>query len=147
MSSEILTDLPRGTKRGYGSCKGCGKQYITRRKPKFCDCGFDLGGSFVKKDSKSIVRAPSSVAVYENSCGTLRSVKLTPKDERQFAFTNQNDRICFAKNCLSLRASFPNSGKINDFNCKHLQEDIKNSLYAVSFTAVEIKESTPDRAM
>ena len=93
------------------------------------------------------MKAPSSVAVYDTSYGTLRSVKLTPKDERQFAFTDQNGKICFAKDCLSLRASFANSGKINDFDCKHLKEDVKNPLYAVSFTSIEIDEFTPDRAM
>ena len=39
----------KGRKRGYGECEKCGNEYTNRKKTRYCECGFELGGSFVGK--------------------------------------------------------------------------------------------------
>ena len=81
-SSFVLT----GTKRGTGTCSKCGSSYPCRRKPKVCECGFELGGKF---DGPKKIKAPphpNSVEITILDGGSLRSVRVSQKDDRNFAF-------------------------------------------------------------
>ena len=136
----------KGSKRGYGSCEVCNKEYLNRRKPKNCDCGFELGGSFEARDTVPKNRSIKSVLVYERTCGTLMSVQVTPNDDREFAFIADGKKICYAKKCLSLRGSFA-AGNIKDFSCHHLKLTPQLPVYATKFVQEEINSFTPDTSM
>ena len=89
---------------------------------------------------------PSSVVIYNNiNGGELRSVRLTPADDRQFVFIKNNDKICYAKKCLELRGSYSISRKLDNFSCKHLQFPPSEEIYRIQkFPEVEIEEGIPD---
>ena len=95
----------KGRKRGHAPCKKCQKHYVNWKKPNRCSCGYKLGGKSILTIKTVSHNNPLSVIVYENTLGTLKSVKLTPNDNRQFVFTNDNEKICYAKNCLNIRGS------------------------------------------
>ncbi len=145
MESSASIVLPKGNGRGYGHCRSCGREYANRRKPKVCECGFHLGGSFeAKKVEQKSRRNASSVAIYETEDGTLRSVKLTPNDDRQFVFISKNSRICFADNCLDVRACREAGDQLEEFSCKHLEFEPEAPIYERKFSDAEIEAFTPD---
>ena len=62
--------------------------------------GYELGGRSIPKIKTESNNNPLSVIVYENTLVTLNSVQLTPNDDWQFVFTNDNEKICYAKKLL-----------------------------------------------
>ena len=109
MAKDSLTraqfTISKGRKRGHGSCKKCQKQYVNWKKPNRCSCGYELVGKSILKIKTVSHNNPLRVIVYENTLGTLKPVKLTPNDDRQFLFTNDNEKICYAKSCMNIRDS------------------------------------------
>ena len=68
------------------------------KKPNLCSCGFEIGGQSIPKTKTELHNNPLSVILYENTLGTLKPVKLISNDDRQFVFTNDSEKICYAKN-------------------------------------------------
>eukprot|EP00794_Sanderia_malayensis_P020744 gene20744-22773_t len=82
-----FSDLGKATKRGYGACAACSKQYANAHKPQCCSCGHFLGGKFKGEAKKKKVNlAPLSVTIFQaNSSGVstqLCSVRTTNKGNR-----------------------------------------------------------------
>ena len=56
--------LGKATERGKVICRSCGRQYASRWKPKACECGFELGGSFKPTTSPKVTAGPKCVKVF-----------------------------------------------------------------------------------
>ncbi|XP_066915773.1 uncharacterized protein [Clytia hemisphaerica] len=106
-----------GSKRGYGSCQSCGQEYHNRKKPKVCDCGRELGGSFVcdsdnrnnlKLDDKKVL--PVSVVVYNDDKGCLKSIKMNNNGDRKFLFATNSALVCYNNDCRDLSYVAPLDG-------------------------------------
>jgi len=135
----------KGSKRGCGVCSVCSNEYSNRKKPKHCACGNFLGGSFVEKPKKAKEVQPVCVAIFTNQQhGKLSSVRVTPKGDRQFTFTKDEQKICYAKKCLELRAVYVSSGKCDQFNCPHLDTEPIDAVFSISFHEEEITKFIPD---
>ena len=93
----------KGCRRGQGHCKKCGAQFSNRSKPQYCQCGFELGGSYIGGGSCKTPAAPQKVNVYENDTGVLYSIRVTAVDYQNFLLENNYDKICYVKDCLELR--------------------------------------------
>lgn len=139
-----------GSKRGYGSCQSCGQEYHNRKKPKVCDCGRELGGSFVcdsdnrnnlKLDDKKVL--PVSVVVYNDDRGCLKSIKMNNNGDRKFLFATNSDLVCYNNDCRDLRSASVAS-KVS-FECKHSKHPSVQPMYSVTeFQLCDITEFTPD---
>ena len=137
----------KGRKRGHAPCKKCQKHYVNWKKPNRCSCGYELGGKLILTIKTVSHNNPLSVIVYENTLGTLKSVKLTPNDNRQFVFTNDSEKICYAKNCLNISGSYKTSNLQAKFKCKHIEGEVNSCLYAVNFSNNDIAEVIPDETV
>lgn len=62
-------------------------------------------------------------------------------------FTNDNEKICYAKNCLDIRGSYKTSNLLAKFVCKHIEAEVNSCLYAVDFSNNDIAEATPDETV
>ena len=109
--------------------------------------GCELGGKSILKTLTGSHNNPLSVIVYVNTLGTLKSVKLTPNDDWQLVFTNDNEKICYAKNCLDIRGSYKTSNILEKFTCKHIEAEVNSCLYAINFSNNDIAEATPDETV
>ena len=151
MAEENLTSAQftiwKGRKRGHGSCKQCKKQYVNWKKPNLCSCGFEIGGQSIPKTKTELHNNPLSVILYENTLGTLKPVKLISNDDRQFVFTNDSEKICYAKNCLDIRGSYKTWNLLAKFTCKSIEAEVNSCLYAVNFSNNGIVEDTPDETV
>lgn len=109
-----------GSKRGKGSCPGCGEEYACRYKPEKCSkCGYDLGGSFEPKNAKRSKKCnPDVVRVTPE----IFSVKTSKKDDRCFVVREGNNNICLHKYCKELRATYSATGSLQTFKCKHVND-------------------------
>ena len=105
----------KGSKRGYGVCSQCTKEYCNRKKTKFCSCGNFLGGSFVKRQILPKIIDPACVCIYDSENGKLLSVKVNPKGDRQFVHTKDGQTICYSSKCKQLRAVSVASNKLEHF--------------------------------
>uniref|UniRef100_A0A7M6DRU3 Uncharacterized protein n=1 Tax=Clytia hemisphaerica TaxID=252671 RepID=A0A7M6DRU3_9CNID len=142
----------RWTKRGYGQCSNCNNSYKNSKKPKYCSCGFELGGSYAKKldtpsskaNNKTSTAIPKSVTIYGTpESGTLRSVATSNSHDREFLFISGNKVSCHAKKCSRLRATFRASRE--NFHCQHSSYETTPELYRIfSFSLEEITLFTPD---
>ena len=138
------TSKSRGRKRGLGVCNGCNEEYTNRKKPKFCKCGYELGGSFVPKVKKP--PCLPSVEIWSFEGKSFLSVKKTPNDDRGFALVEHDkSKICYVKKCMDAR-SLSSISELQ-FTCKHLEAPISQPEYRVSFSADEINKFTVDRTM
>ena len=136
-----------GSKRGKGACSSCHTEYANRTKPKFCECGYELGGNFVPKAKKKKEKpCPPSVEIWKFENRSFYSVKLTPGDDRNFVLTeSDNQSICYQPDCKKARSSVRISGM--NFECKHINRPATQPEYAVSFSDEEIINFTPDRKL
>ena len=109
-----------GSKRGKGSCPGCGEEYACRYKPEKCSkCGYDLGGLFEPKNAKHSKKCnPDVVRVTPE----IFSVKTSKKDDQCFVVREGNNNICLHKNCKELRASYSATASLQTFKCKHVND-------------------------
>ena len=139
--------IRKGRKRGHGSCKQCKQQYVNWKKPNLCSCGFELGDQSIPKIKTELHNNLLSVIVYENTLGALKPVKLTSNDDRQFVFTNDSEKICYAKNCLGIRGSYKTWNLLAKFTCKNIEAKVNSCLYAVNFSNNDIVEATPDETV
>ena len=62
-------------------------------------------------------------------------------------FTNGNEKICYAKNCLDIRASYKTSNLLAKFTCKYIEAEVNSCLYAVNFSTNDIVEATPNETV
>ena len=151
MAEENLTraqfTISKGRKKGHGSCKPRKKQYANWKKPTHCSCGYKLGGKSIPKIKTESHNNPLSVIVYENTLGTLKSVKLPPSDDRQFVFTNDSEKIFYTKNYFPIRGSHKALNLLAKFKCKHIVGEVHSCLYAVSFSNNNIAVATPDETV
>ena len=138
--------LPSGSKRGYGVCKMCFKEYSNRKKPKLCACGNDLGGNFVEKPVIPTFPEPSSVCIHNNlEEGKLLSVKITPQGDRRFCYIKGDYHICYSTKCLQYRASLVVGGKVSEFHCEHMKAKETEALYAMDkFEIHQVENFTSD---
>jgi len=132
-----------GSKRGFGACGNCMKEYSNRSKPEFCECGNSLGGTHQPKVKKE--KIASSVKLYDNGTTIISSVRVSPNDDRNFVFVSEDERICHVQKCLELRSAFITSDKLDEFTCRHISEAPCSPLYCLSFSNIEIEEFTPDK--
>jgi len=135
------------SKRGYGACLSCKKEYSNRKKPRYCTCGFEVGGLYEPSSpQEKVTPPPKSVTVFkfESSGGSLRSVKLTPNDDRQFVLVTDADKICYVQDCLQLRAASNVSGRLSEFTCKHIRITPQDPIYQAMFSDEKINLFTPD---
>ena len=137
----------KGRKRGHGSYEKCQKQFVNWRKPNRCSSGYKVGGKWIPKIKNVSHNNPLSVIVYENTLGTLKSVKLTPNDDWQSVFTNENEKTCYAKNCLGIRVSYKTSNLLAKFTCKDIEAEVNSCLCTVNFSNDDIAEATPDETV
>eukprot|EP00794_Sanderia_malayensis_P020874 gene20874-22926_t len=150
-----FSDLGKATKRGYGACAACSKQYANAHKPQCCSCGHFLGGKFKGEAKKKKVNsAPLSVTIFQaNSSGVstqLCSVRTTNKGNRTFVLesSNRGERICYNQQCKNVRSSYVNSQKSDEFTCKHLDAAAVDPVYKIGqFLENEIDNCTPDKGM
>lgn len=133
------------SKRGYGLCFSCKREYCNKKKPKYCPCGFELGGSYTMQ--VKVPPPPESVNVFISEADSLRSVKVTPNDDRQFMLVSENGRLCYVENCLQLRAACNVSGKLTEFTCKHIDIKPEEPLYRLKFSDREFEQFTPDKSI
>ena len=135
-----------GSKRGFGACKICFKEYSNRKKPKLCVCGNELGGNFAEKPVTPTFPEPSSVCIHNNlQDGKLLSVKITPQGDRRFCFIKNDYRICYSTKCLQYRASLVVSGKVSELQCEHMKFKETEALYIVDkFESHQIEKFTTD---
>ena len=145
-----MSTLSKPTKRGYGHCHACRLEYPTRHKPKFCDCGQHLGGSY-EKDQKRAKKGSgyNAVKIYETMDEpkqTIYSAQTSDRDTRQFVIdcVDPTHRLCYQVKCKRLRATYVISGKMEDFSCDHLRAPKIEPLYCSSFSDEDIKNFTPD---
>ena len=146
-----FSGLPsKATKRGYSTCPACKLSYPARKKPKVCECGKELGGSFTEQGPKIV--HPNCVLVFRNeSQGSgfeLFSCLTSGRDTRTFVLQGKNghDKLCYQPKCKELRSSMLASGKLSDFKCKHLDlvKERIDPVYATSFSDMEVNDFTPD---
>ena len=137
----------KGRKRGHGSYGKYQKQFVNWRKPNRCSCGYKVGGKWIPKMKNVSHNNPLSVIVYGNTLRTLKSVKLIPNDDRQFVFTNENEKTCYAKNCLDIRVSYKTSNLLVKFTYKHIEAEVNSCLYPVNVSIDDIVEATPDETV
>ena len=64
---------------------------------------FELGGSFVGNPPQP--KCPVSVEILSSPEGSMRSIKVTPNDDRNFAFVSETEALCYTKKCLQLRST------------------------------------------
>ena len=62
-------------------------------------------------------------------------------------FTNDNEKICYAKNCLDIRGSYKTSNLLAKIVCKHIEAKVNSCLYAINFSNNDIAEATPDETV
>ena len=94
-TSSSSTSKAMGSKRGYGgACSVCHNEYTNRKKPKVCDCGNEIGGSFVEK--VEITYCPASVEIYKTEQSSFRSVRVTPNDDRSFVYVEKENQMCYS---------------------------------------------------
>ena len=111
----------KGWKRGYGECEKSGKEYTNRKKTQYCEFGFELGGSFVGNPPQP--KCPASVEILSSPEGSMRSIKVTPNDDRNFAFVSGTEPICHTNKCLQLQRTLVASDKLQEFSCHHIKAD------------------------
>ena len=135
-----------GSKRGYGACKVCYKEYSNRKKPKFCNCGNEIGGSYIEKSTTPKSSEPYSVCIHNTpQDGKLLSVKITPQGDRRFSYMKGDYHICYSTKCLQYRASLVMSGKVSEFQCDHIKSKESEALYIVDkFETTQIEQFTTD---
>ena len=75
----------------------------------------------------------------------MRSIKVTPNDDRNFAFVSGTEAICHSNKCLQLRSTLVASDKLQEFSCHHIKADLSEPVYFINFTSEEIKSFTPDQ--
>ena len=108
------------TKRGFGSCPGCGECYPRRWKPVSCaKCGFHLGGHQQPSSQKPRRLCPAAVLILDRGRDKVFSVQASSRDDRCFILQEGSASICTHKECLAARASFVSSGRAEEFLCKH----------------------------
>ena len=134
-------------KRVHGSYGKYQKQFVNWRKPNRCSCGYKVGGKWIPKMKNVSHNNLLSVIVYGNTLRTLKSVKLIPNDDRQFVFTNENEKTCYAKNCLDIRVSYKTSNLLVKFTYKHIEAEVNSCLYPVNVSIDDIVKATPDETV
>ena len=75
----------------------------------------------------------------------MRSIKVTPNDDRNFAFVSETEALCHTNKCLQLRSTLVASDKLQEFSCQHIKADLSEPFYLINFTSEEIKSFTPDQ--
>eukprot|EP00794_Sanderia_malayensis_P009096 gene9096-10067_t len=148
----LFEGLPKGSKRGHGTCENCGKQYPNRGKPKNCTCGHSLGGSYSYPTKQFKKEISSSVEVYRKELPSgkvysIRSVKTTTRNNREFVVHSEEEKICFTQKCKDVRGAYQASGKLSQFTCRHLDQAPTQPEYSIKFTAEQIQEGLPDQEM
>lgn len=147
-----FSGLPsKATKRGYSTCPACKLSYPARKKPKVCECGRELGGSFTEPSTKNILPGCVLVSSTNGSQGSgfeLFSCLTSGRDTRTFVLqgNNAHDKLCYQPKCKELRSSMSASGKLSDFKCKHLDlvKERIDPIFSISFSDREIDDFSPD---
>ena len=80
--------------------KNVGKSTRIGKRTQCCECGFELRGSFVGKPPQP--KCPASVKIWSYPEGSMRSIKVTPNDDRNFAFVSETEALCHTNKCLQL---------------------------------------------
>lgn len=81
-----MAELPKGSRRGTGKCgnKLCSKSYTNRWRPKYCECGYYLGGTYEPSSKKAKIE-PSPIAVkvfmYEENGNTFHYILFAQRPE------------------------------------------------------------------
>ncbi|KAJ7364968.1 HMG domain-containing protein 3 [Desmophyllum pertusum] len=121
------------TKRGFGSCAGCGQSYSTRWKPVTCsNCGGHIGGN------------REEVLVLETGNEKILSVQTSTRDDRCFVVREGNTALCTHKDCLVVRVSYVSSGLSCDFKCKHV-ESSQDAVIPNATTEIALQKRCSDR--
>ena len=117
-------------------------EYI--KKTRYCGCGFELGGSFVGNPPQP--KCPASVEILSSPEGSMRSIKVTPNDDRNFAFVSGTEAICHTNKCLQLQRTLVASDKLQEFSCHHIKADLSEPIYLINFTSEEIESRSESRS-
>ena len=157
MAARSGPSLGKAMERGKVICRSCGRQYASRWKPKACECGFELGGSFKPTTTPKVTAGPKCVKVFsvettDRHSIVFYSIRTTTRDDRCFALHKTSTHgsgstsVCYNKKCKDLRSSFYASGKLEEFPCEHLNavSQVEEPIYRISFSAQEIAAFTPD---
>ena len=72
----------KGQKRGFGECEKCGKEIL-------------LASSYNQ----------GVQLVWSSPEGSMSSIKMTPNDDRNFAFVSKTEAICHTNKCPQLRCT------------------------------------------
>lgn len=95
------SSAPQFSYRGKGKCPQCNKLYTNRYKPKVCQCGFVLGGSFTPRHvKKPKLDVPACTEVVSGPW-SIYSCKTSTHDDRCLVIKDQRDGRL---NALNMRA-------------------------------------------
>ena len=104
--------------RGKGTCSKCGAEYANRYKPKFCQCGYFLGGNYEPPAKKA--KSLGIVEVVEVLPLVYSTTSSSRNDRCIVMKTDNRHWVCLHKECLKTRATFVSAGTPEGFECGHV---------------------------
>eukprot|EP00794_Sanderia_malayensis_P016476 gene16476-18113_t len=76
---------------------------------------------------------------------SIRSVKTTARDNREFIVFSEKESICFVQQCKDVRGAYQANGILSHYSCQHLDRAPVQPEYSVRFMVEQIQEGVPDQ--